>query len=167
MHSLTCTQVAMPSLTCTQVAMHSLTCTQVATHSLTCTQVAMPSLTCTQVAMHSLTCTQVAMPSLTCTQVAMHSLTCTQVAQLSEKDELSWSRKQLLARMDVAMGGRVAEEMVFGDDNVTSGMSPNCKSRREKGEELGGGCNYNHCEQGECLGDIKNPRPRLLSTTCI
>ena len=48
----------------------------------------------------------------------------TQVAQLPEKDELQWSRKQLLARLDVAMGGRVAEEMVFGAENVTSGMSP-------------------------------------------
>ena len=47
------------------------------------------------------------------------------MAQLPEKDELQWSRKQLLARLDVAMGGRVAEEMVFGAENVTSGMSSN------------------------------------------
>ena len=40
---------------------------------------------------------------------------------LSEKDELSWSRKQLMARMDVSMGGRVAEEMTFGPDNITAG----------------------------------------------
>lgn len=45
------------------------------------------------------------------------------MAQLPEKDELHWSRKQLLARLDVAMGGRVAEEMVFGTENVTSGMA--------------------------------------------
>lgn len=45
-----------------------------------------------------------------------------QVAQLPEKDELQWSRKQLLARLDVAMGGRVAEEIVFGAENVTSGV---------------------------------------------
>ncbi|CAI8017214.1 ATP-dependent zinc metalloprotease FTSH 5, mitochondrial [Geodia barretti] len=43
------------------------------------------------------------------------------VSMLSEKDELSWSRKQLMARLDVAMGGRVAEEIVFGHENVTSG----------------------------------------------
>jgi ATP-dependent metalloprotease len=45
------------------------------------------------------------------------------VSMLSEKDELSWSRKQLMARLDVAMGGRVAEELVFGHENVTSGAA--------------------------------------------
>ncbi|CAI8017210.1 ATP-dependent zinc metalloprotease YME1L1 [Geodia barretti] len=45
------------------------------------------------------------------------------VSMLSEKDELSWSRKQLMARLDVAMGGRVAEEIVFGHENVTSGAA--------------------------------------------
>ena len=46
-----------------------------------------------------------------------------QVTQLPEKDELSWSKRQLLARMDVAMGGRVAEEIIFGADNITTGAS--------------------------------------------
>ena len=41
--------------------------------------------------------------------------------QLPEKDELSWSKKQLLAKMDVCMGGRVAEEMIFGEDSITTG----------------------------------------------
>jgi ATP-dependent metalloprotease len=43
------------------------------------------------------------------------------VTQLPEKDETSISKKQLLARLDVCMGGRVAEEMIFGADHVTSG----------------------------------------------
>ena len=51
-----------------------------------------------------------------------------QVSQLSEKDELSWSKKQLMARMDVAMGGRVAEELVFGPDNITSGATSDLES---------------------------------------
>jgi ATP-dependent metalloprotease len=45
------------------------------------------------------------------------------VTQLPEKDELSLTRAQLLARMDVAMGGRVAEELVFGHDNITTGAA--------------------------------------------
>eukprot|EP01135_Chromosphaera_perkinsii_P005757 Nk52_evm57s359 gene=Nk52_evmTU57s359 len=45
------------------------------------------------------------------------------VSQLPESDELSWSRTQLLARLAVCMGGRAAEELIFGDDHITSGAS--------------------------------------------
>mmetsp|Transcript_12529 Transcript_12529/g.17127 ORF Transcript_12529/g.17127 Transcript_12529/m.17127 type:complete len:645 (+) Transcript_12529:84-2018(+) len=45
------------------------------------------------------------------------------VMQLPDGDQTSMSRKQMLARLDVCMGGRVAEELVFGPDNVTSGAS--------------------------------------------
>jgi len=43
------------------------------------------------------------------------------VMQLPDGDQTSMSRKQMLARLDVCMGGRVAEEIVFGSDSVTSG----------------------------------------------
>ena len=45
-----------------------------------------------------------------------------QVSLLSEKDELSWTKNQLLAQIDVALGGRVAEELIIGADNITTGM---------------------------------------------
>ena len=48
--------------------------------------------------------------------------------QLPEKDELNWTKKQLIARLDVAMGGRAAEEMMFGAENVTSGASSDIES---------------------------------------
>uniref|UniRef100_A0A8C9T2F0 YME1 like 1 ATPase n=1 Tax=Scleropages formosus TaxID=113540 RepID=A0A8C9T2F0_SCLFO len=45
------------------------------------------------------------------------------VSMLPENDRWSETRSQLLAQMDVSMGGRVAEELVFGSENITTGAS--------------------------------------------
>jgi len=45
------------------------------------------------------------------------------VMQLPESDKLSFSREQMVSRMAIMMGGRVAEELIFGHDKVTSGAS--------------------------------------------
>jgi cell division protease FtsH len=45
------------------------------------------------------------------------------VMRLPEADQLSITREKLHADLAVAMGGRVAEELVFGYDKVTSGAS--------------------------------------------
>ncbi|XP_048750757.2 ATP-dependent zinc metalloprotease YME1L1-like [Ostrea edulis] len=42
---------------------------------------------------------------------------------LPEKEEYTHSRVQLMAQMDIAMGGRVAEEIMFGTDKVTTGAA--------------------------------------------
>lgn len=42
-------------------------------------------------------------------------------AFLPEKEAYNHTKSQLLARMDVAMGGRVAEEMIYGTEKVTTG----------------------------------------------
>lgn len=44
-------------------------------------------------------------------------------AYMPEKDEFQRTRSQMLASMDTLMGGRVAEELVFGHEKVTSGAS--------------------------------------------
>ena len=45
------------------------------------------------------------------------------VQQLPEKDQYSYSRIKMLSRRIIMMGGRVAEELKFGEKNVTSGAS--------------------------------------------
>ena len=45
------------------------------------------------------------------------------VSYLPEKDMMNYTRQQMLAHIDVCMGGRVAEELIFGHENVTTGAS--------------------------------------------
>ncbi len=45
------------------------------------------------------------------------------VQYLPERDQISQSREEMIARMAMAMGGRAAEELKFGYDKVTSGAS--------------------------------------------
>jgi len=45
------------------------------------------------------------------------------VQYMPERDQISQSRQEMIARMAMAMGGRAAEEIHFGYDKVTSGAS--------------------------------------------
>jgi cell division protease FtsH len=45
------------------------------------------------------------------------------VMQLPERDKLSMSYEQMTSRLAILMGGRVAEELIFGKEKVTSGAS--------------------------------------------
>ncbi|XP_053571669.1 ATP-dependent zinc metalloprotease YME1L1 [Bombina bombina] len=45
------------------------------------------------------------------------------VSLLPENDRWSETKSQLLAQMDVSMGGRVAEEIIFGIEHITTGAS--------------------------------------------
>lgn len=58
----------------------------------------------------------------------LHKVTCVPrghalgvTSQLPADDRLSVSYKENLAEIDVSMGGRVAEELIYGTENVTSG----------------------------------------------
>jgi cell division protease FtsH len=45
------------------------------------------------------------------------------VQSLPERDQISQSYEEMIAQLAMAMGGRVAEEVIFGNKNVTSGAS--------------------------------------------
>jgi cell division protease FtsH len=49
------------------------------------------------------------------------------VMRLPERDQVSLTREKCYADLAVAMGGRVAEEEIFGDEKVTSGASADIK----------------------------------------
>ena len=51
--------------------------------------------------------------------------------QVGREDEFSINRQQMLARILVALGGQVAEELVFGRDEVSSGATDDLRQATE------------------------------------
>ena len=58
------------------------------------------------------------------------------VMQLPEKDELSQTREQLHAQLAIAMGGRVAEEIIFGEDKVTTGAASDIEQATKRARAM-------------------------------
>uniref|UniRef100_A0A7N0U667 AAA+ ATPase domain-containing protein n=1 Tax=Kalanchoe fedtschenkoi TaxID=63787 RepID=A0A7N0U667_KALFE len=71
------------------------------------------------------------------------------VTQLPSSDETSVSRKQLLARLDVCMGGRVAEELIFGSDHITTGASSDLSSATELANYM-----VSSCGMSDAIGPV-------------
>ena len=83
------------------------------------------------------------------------------VMRLPEKDHFAYGRDKLEANLVVAMGGRIAEEMIFGADKVTTGASSDIQQAtdiaRRMVTEWGmsknlGPLRYNNNEQEVFLG---------------
>ena len=58
------------------------------------------------------------------------------VMRLPESDRVSHTREKMLADLVVAMGGRAAEELVFGYNKVTSGASSDIKQATELAKSM-------------------------------
>ncbi|CAN6482761.1 unnamed protein product [Victoria cruziana] len=71
------------------------------------------------------------------------------VTQLPSSDETSISKKQLLARLDVCMGGRVAEELIFGPEHVTTGASSDLHSATELAQYM-----VSSCGMSDAIGPV-------------
>ncbi len=96
------------------------------------------------------------------------------VMRLPEGDRLSVSREKLLADITVAMGGRIAEELIFGPDKVTSGASEDIrmatKLARKMVTEFGmsdklGPLSYGENEQEIFLGHSVTQTQNLSEAT--
>jgi len=55
---------------------------------------------------------------------------------LPERDRYSYSFQELQSRLTVAFGGRIAEELVFGPDNVTTGAGNDIKQATEMARRM-------------------------------
>ncbi|KAF5330739.1 hypothetical protein D9619_005757 [Psilocybe cf. subviscida] len=73
----------------------------------------------------------------------LHKVTCVPrghalgyTSQLPEDDRHSVSLKEYLAEIDVSMGGRVAEELIYGNDGVTSGASSDIRSATRTAQRM-------------------------------
>ncbi|WRX19080.1 Peptidase M41 - like 3 [Theobroma cacao] len=71
------------------------------------------------------------------------------VTQLPSSDETSISKKQLLARLDVCMGGRVAEELIFGRDHITTGASSDLNTATELAQYM-----VSSCGMSDAIGPV-------------
>merc|ERR1711975_141600 len=58
------------------------------------------------------------------------------VHQLPKTDQVSVSLQQMKAELDVCMGGRVAEELIFGTENVTGGASSDIQRATQVAEQM-------------------------------
>lgn len=58
------------------------------------------------------------------------------VAQLPARDMTSMSKAQMIAKIDVCMGGRAAEELIFGAEQVSSGASSDFEQATQLAEAM-------------------------------
>lgn len=68
---------------------------------------------------------------------------------LPEMDQTNMNKKQLRAQIDVSMGGKLAEAMIYGDDNVTTGAASDLNQATRVARQM-------VCQMGmsEALGNV-------------
>lgn len=76
------------------------------------------------------------------------------VSQVPDKDEYSTTKQQMVAHIDVCMGGKVAEEMIFGSDFVTSGATSDLKSATRMARHM-----VEDCGMSDKIGPIALSSP--------
>ena len=74
------------------------------------------------------------------------------VTQVGTSDEFSVNKEQMLADIHVCMGGKVAEELIFGKDKVTSGCTNDLKQATRLARHM-----VTECGQSDAIGPIYIP----------
>jgi len=87
------------------------------------------------------------------------------VQQLPDKDETSISLRQMRARLDVCMGGRVAEELAFGPDAVTSGARSDLQQATALARHMVAECGMSDVIGPVCVADGPAGRWRPSAAT--
>ncbi|XP_061937566.1 ATP-dependent zinc metalloprotease YME1L [Apis cerana] len=75
-------------------------------------------------------------PALHKITIMPHGHSLGHTAFLSNKDQIHITKSKLLAQMDSAMGGRAAEELIFGPDKITAGAQSDFKAATSIAEEM-------------------------------
>jgi len=78
---------------------------------------------------------------------------------LPEGDQLSITKKQCMAQIDAALGGKIAEEIVYGPDNVTGGCASDLSAATRIARMM-----VTRLGMSEVLGDVDLSDDRELSS---
>lgn len=80
------------------------------------------------------------------------------VTQVGREDEFSINAQQMAARILVCMGGQVAEELIFGKEQVTSGATDDLRQATELARHM-----VTQCGMNESVGPMYVADEKLLS----
>lgn len=84
------------------------------------------------------------------------------VSQVPDKDEYSITRQQLLASIDVCMGGKAAEELIFGEDHVTTGATSDLQQATRLARHMVVDCGMSHRIGPVAVGQEQSPATRQV-----
>ncbi|KAI7841845.1 hypothetical protein COHA_004374 [Chlorella ohadii] len=82
------------------------------------------------------------------------------VSQVPEKDEYSVTRQQMQAQIDVCMGGKAAEELIFGEDHVTSGATSDLRQATRLARHMVVDCGMSDAIGPVAVGEEQSPSTR-------